>query len=341
MKPFSSLTRLGQVRHLRSLALAALQQHDLRVKRLSLLTYHFNAIFRIDAADGRKYVLRINIPGIRSLANIRAETLWLAALSEDTDLVVPTPVPFRNGEFVTTVSMDGVPEPRHCVVFEWVAGRDLRHSMTPANYRRLGELTTVLHDHAETWKPSSPIELNTHTGIFLFDNPELFWESTHAPELITPERRLVFREAARHIQADLDALYAASGPAHILHADLHQSNVRLDRGVMSVLDFDDCLFGHFVQDAGITFYYIQAHPDNEALRSAYRVGYESRRPWPETAASQIEAIIAGRELLLCQFLFYTDNPGFKAAVPGFIARAENRLRAFNERFAGGRDRLLR
>jgi Ser/Thr protein kinase RdoA (MazF antagonist) len=317
------------------MALAALEQYDLAVDRLRLLTYHFNAIFRIDTADGKKLVLRINIPGIRTLGNIRSEARWLAALSRDTDLTVPTPVLNRSGELVTTVAADGVPEPRHCVVFDWVPGRDLRHNLTVENYRNLGEFTTRLHDHAETWSPPADLDLNTHTGIFLFDTPELFWESPRSPDVITPERRDLFREAARRVQTALDDLYAEAGRPLILHADLHQGNVRIDRrGDLSVLDFDDCLFGHFVQDIGISFYYIQGHPEFAALRAAYREGYESRRPWPETTAGQIEAIIAGRELLLCQFLFYSDNPEYREAVPGFIARAEARLQTFNEKYPG-------
>ena len=53
-------------------------------------------------------------PGIRTLGNIRSEASWLAALSRDTALTVPTPVANRDGGLVTSVSAAGVPEPRHC-----------------------------------------------------------------------------------------------------------------------------------------------------------------------------------------------------------------------------------
>lgn len=328
MKPFTTLTRLGQIRRLRTMALAALKHYDLRVERLRLLTYHFNAIFRIDTAGGGKFVLRINIPGIRTHGNIRSEAMWLEALSADTDLVVPSPVLNRDGELVTTVAVDGVPEPRHIVVFEWVAGSDLSGHMTVENYRMLGEFMTYLHDHAEAWTPPADLDLNPHTGIFLFDTPELLWDAKDRPKVITPERAAVFRETAGVVQADLDRLYRTAGSPHILHADLHQGNVRLHRGEMRVLDFDDCLMGHFVQDIGITFYYIQRQPEYAAMRQAFRAGYERRRAWPETAAGHIESIIAGRELLLCQFLFYSDNPGFRVLVPDRIAIAAGRLQTY-------------
>ena len=329
MKPFADLTAIGQTRRLRKLAFNALAEYDLPVRRLRLLTYHFNAIFRVDTQDGRKLVLRINLPGNRTIGNIRAEAQWLAALAADTDLVIPEPLTNRAGELVTTASAAGVPEPRHCVVFGWVSGSDLRIRMTPENYRKVGAFTTVLHEHAESWNPPEPLGLPTHRGIFpLFDTPKPYWESGARPELITPARRDFFAAAAGMVQTELDRLYASAGEPIILHADLHQGNIRLDHGRMRVLDFDDCLLGHPVQDIGITFYYLLGHPEVKALRAAYRDGYTARRPWPETHPGQIEAIIAGRGLLLCQFLFHSDNPEYQGALPGFLDRAEERLRGY-------------
>ena len=177
MNPFADLTAAGQARRLRALAQAALSQYELPVTRLRLLTYHFNAIFRVDTRDGRKFVLRINIPGVRSIGQIRSEAQWLSALRSDTDLVVPEPVLNRGGELVTTASAPGVPEARHCVVFGWVAGRDLRHAINAENYRKLGEFTSRLHDHAETWSPPADFDLKLHDGIFLMGTENMFWDA--------------------------------------------------------------------------------------------------------------------------------------------------------------------
>jgi Ser/Thr protein kinase RdoA (MazF antagonist) len=104
--------------------------------------------------------------------------------------------------------------------------------------------------------------------------------------------------------------------------------MRLYRGQMRALDFDDCAYGHPVNDVGITLFYIWAHPQYAELRAAYRRGYESRLPWPEDMPGDIEAIFAAREILLMDTLQYENNPQYKKTLPGFVARAEQRLRAY-------------
>lgn len=328
MQPFESLTSRGQARRLRTLAFAALAQYDLPVRAVRLISYHFNAIFRVDTGDRRRFVLRINIPGIRSPGNILAEMEWLAALTRDTDLVVPEPLRNRAGELVTTVGAAGVPELRHCVVFGWVPGRDLHHAITPENYRKLGMFSARLHDHAESWTPTVRLELGAYDRVLLFETKTLVWESLGEDEGMPAGRIRVFRQAYRKANRMLSDLYASSGPLSILHADLHQGNLRLFRGGMHALDFDDCLLGYFVQDVGITFYYAQGHPDYPELQNAYRTGYESVRPWPETAPGQVAGMVAARGLLLSQFLFDGANPAFRAMLPSFLERAEVRLRAY-------------
>ena len=328
MQSFETLTSRGQARRLRSLALAALEQYDLPVSEVSLITYHFNAIYRVDTTDRRKFVLRVNIPGIRSPGNIQSEMEWLAALRRDTDLVVPEPLRNRGGELVTTAAAAGVPEPRHAVVFSWVPGRDLRHTITPENYQRLGVFSAKLHLHAATWTPNAVLSLDAYDRVLLFDSKRIVWEALGEDEGMPDSRVRIFRAAYRQATEMLADLYKTAGPPAILHADLHQGNVRLYRGRMHALDFDDCLLGHYVQDVGITFYYVQGHPQFHELRAAYRRGYESVRPWPETAAGQVDGMIAARELLLSQFLFEGANPAYRAMLPKFLERAEVRLRDY-------------
>jgi Ser/Thr protein kinase RdoA (MazF antagonist) len=113
-----------------------------------------------------------------------------------------------------------------------------------------------------------------------------------------------------------------------LHADLHQWNVRVHRGELSALDFDDTMIGHPVQDVAITFYYVQTHPEFAALRSAFQVGYENLRPWPVESEAQFETLLVWRALDLLNFVIYTDNPDIQQELPGFMERTEGRVRRF-------------
>jgi Ser/Thr protein kinase RdoA (MazF antagonist) len=101
---------------LRRLALRALEAYDLAEPRLKAIIHETNTTFRVDAADGSLYVLRIHAPLARTAAAVQSELLWLAAIRRDTDLTVPEPIPTRSGELLTIADAEGVPEPRVCVL---------------------------------------------------------------------------------------------------------------------------------------------------------------------------------------------------------------------------------
>lgn len=65
----------------------ALASYNLDVARLRLIMNDVNGIFRIDAADGSRFILRVTAPeGGHGIDHVAAEMDWLAALARDTDL---------------------------------------------------------------------------------------------------------------------------------------------------------------------------------------------------------------------------------------------------------------
>ena len=88
------------------------------------------------------------------------------------------------------------------------------------------------------------------------------------------------------------------------------------------------MIGHPVQDVAITFYYIQMHPEYEALKAAFQAGYEVLRPWPVESQEQLAGLLAWRGLDLLNFVLYTDNPNIQQGLPSFIERTEERVRRY-------------
>ena len=92
MQPaFHSLNHRGQVRRLAALARSALRAYSLPGARLRLLAHSWTTTFRVTAASGDQYVLRVHPRSQSSVEPVRSELLWLAALWED-GLSVPEPV---------------------------------------------------------------------------------------------------------------------------------------------------------------------------------------------------------------------------------------------------------
>ena len=335
VKEFYDLSYRGRALRLRRVALAALDRYELRVARLRLLTNETNGIFRVDTAGGKRHVVRVTDPlGCHGLEEIRSEMMWLAALRRDTYLGVPDPLTNREGEFVTTVETAGVPEARHCAVFSWVLGPDLAERLSAENVYRLGVFTALLHHHAKSFAPPEAFCVRRLDKVFPYATPGfsrvepvVIFDEAHR-DLFPRKRREVYRCAADRAQDALDRLYTDQGGLRVLHNDLHQWNVKVYRGKLYALDFEDLAWGYPVQDIATTLFYFQGHERREELYEAYRCGYQSHEEWPEAHSRQIETLIAARGVMLVNYLVSSSNPEDQRMAPDYVARVEGRLRRF-------------
>lgn len=329
MKPFYELTGRGRALRLRQMALIALERYDLDVKRIRLVTNDFNGIFRVDVADGRKYILRVCIPGDggHSLEEIRSEMMWLAALRRDTELGVPEPLTTREGALVTTVEASGVPEARYCVVFGWMPGPDIASKLSPENLAKMGSLAAQLHAHAESFTPPPGFWVRMKDKAFPYGEPVVLFDEQHL-QLFPPARSSIYRRVVERVEGAVASLYATGVRPIVIHNDLHQWNVKVYRGRLYALDFEDLMWGHPVQDVAVTLYYLQGHDDYPALRDAFQRGYTSFSPWPERYPGEIDTFIAGRGLTLANFVVQDPDPYYRQMAPEFVERVGTRLQTF-------------
>jgi Ser/Thr protein kinase RdoA (MazF antagonist) len=331
MKPYSTLTVRGQARRLRALALNALTHYDLEITRLRLVSNDMNGIFRIDTCDGRKFILRVTLPeGGHTLDHVCAEMDWLAALARDTDLSVPCPLPARDGRLVVTAAAAGVPQPRMCEIFSWVPGKNLAEDMSPANISKLGELMARLHNHALDYHPPAGLSLLRFDHPFPFPEPVVLFDALYE-NLFPPGRRAAFEQVIAWAGESIERLIASGEPMRILHGDLHQWNVRLARGVLSPIDFEDLMMGWPVQDIATTLYYFPAESYSE-LKDAFQEGYTRHSAWPERHPGEIESFIAERGVELANFILNDPNPEWRDRAGEFFERVELRLHKLLEKY---------
>ncbi len=290
-----SLTLRGRARRLRGLAKAALVEYDLDVRRMRLIMNSWNCVFRIDTPDG-PYVIRVSLPGYgHSLQRVRSEAAYLAALTSQTDLRAPRPIPSRDGRLAVAAGAAGVPEERMCVVYSWVPGSDLAESVTPTNYAMHGALHARLHGFGALWQPPAGFDVHEFDRVFHMDDDVVVWDA----ELFgyTDELRQAWGAANELIQA-----VRTRDPVIITHGDLHQFNVKLHRGVLAPIDFEDLMYATRGLDVAISLYYVSRRDDYAALRDAFRRGYETVAPWPEGVPGEIDALRFNRALLLLNLL---------------------------------------
>lgn len=314
VRPWQNLTPQGRTRRLRALVLAALAEYPLQVRRIRPVSGHLNMIFRVDAADGHTFAVRVARPGWRTEADLHAEARWLEALALETDMGAPVVLRTRSGEPFLTAAAGGVPQARRCLVTSWIPGRQLARDLSPTNLRRFGELSARLHRHAASWHV--PPDLHPVRADRLYARGE--------PAVLRGE---VFDAAAERVTAELATLRVGPAPPRLIHCDLNQDNVHIDGDGLRPLDFEDVVLGYPVQDIAMTFqdllFYTELHAEGYArARAAFADGYTRWAPWPEQHPAQIDTFIAGRLLWRANYAARLQ-PG-----TGFQDWAGERLRGF-------------
>ena len=146
------LSRHAQVLALRRVAVAGLTEYGLTAGRLHFLTHGENTTWRHDGPLG-SHLVRVHRPQRHGRGDaespIRSEIAWLAAIRDETDLLVPAPVTALDGR--TTVVTTTGDLTRVVSVLAWTPGRILARSARPVHLERLGTAMAKLHGHADGW----------------------------------------------------------------------------------------------------------------------------------------------------------------------------------------------
>jgi Ser/Thr protein kinase RdoA (MazF antagonist) len=334
-----SLSHHSKVRRLASLARTALAAYPLQGARLRVLAHIWNTTFRVTAANGDQYMLRVHHRGQKSAAAVRSELLWLAALRE-AGLSVPEPVPNKEHHLVTLAAHPSVPQPRLCVLFRWVDGRFLYRGLTPSHLAQVGDLMAGLHRHAAQWQ--RPREFTRHRVDNLDpmrrDQDDQF-DAAVAAEITglvasatTPEGGRVVAAAIARIWETMKALGQEPDAFGLIHADLHYRNVLFDKRGAGAIDFDDCGHGHWLYDLAVTLHQLERHPAYAVLRPAFLTGYRRRRPLPADQEAHLETFIALRRVQdLVGVVQEKDHPTFHDRWQAVAAHELEALRAFANR----------
>ncbi len=303
LKPFTSLTRRGQLRRLRKLAWQVLAQYDLPVSTLQVLGWFTNLLFRVRSTDGRSYVLRLGAPGWRTDADCQAETAWLLALSRDTEIGVPVPQPTRNGEYILHATSAGITIPVRCVLQSWIPGVNLGKHLTGANLEKMGVLFARLHTFSAAWTPPPGFTQRKMSQVLARDEPDVLF-SPGSAEAFTPRNRPIWERARQAVETAYARLYARPG-LRVIHHDLWHDNIKLHRGRLHPLDFEDTCWGYPIQDIAMAMQdLMQDAPAEryEPLLAAFRRGYESLRPWPEAYNTEMDTFRLGRILWVANWV---------------------------------------
>lgn len=291
-------------------------------QRVRLAAESFNSIFRVTTASA-VYALRVG-PAlqIHPEGTAAVEAAWHRRLRQH-GVYVPDVVANVDGEFATLVRGDRAPHgSRICLLFEWVAGRCLRTSLTGRRSAALGRLSARLHQDAAAWSPSG-------AGDVLRADRVLYWP---LPEQLSVAGSrfgfgTLFLDALARAQSVVDSLWrSAPHPPHLVHGDLTPANVIISplNGLVPI-DFQDTVWGFEVQDLSITVAALRRRPNGDRLAGAFRGGYGECRPWPDVSPALFEALIVARALNQMNLTLNVRDIG---QLGGYVAGHAERVRAW-------------
>lgn len=275
-----------------TLAGLAAGRYGLRGARFRLLSDGFKQVFLVESPASGRFVLKMygmhpeageeerldpryrTGLGLRSPETLRAQLLWLSALSRETDLAVPEPVPLPDGSFFGEVSFADLPphrallrrvSPRHRKVYHldhsarrftllrWVPG-EIKESPTADDLSRVGELAAGMHDHAERYRPPDASALPRWDWNWPFGASAPLWE--HGGAFYSVGEMAVFEEAARRAFEDLEDLGYGGEVFGPIHRDLTLKNLLFEdrdgtRQEVGATDFDQSGLGHYLFDLSV------------------------------------------------------------------------------------------
>ncbi len=296
MKSYNQLTRLGEIRRIRQLALNALKQYDLEVERMRFVAWWTHPVFRLRTKDGRSYAIRICEPGWRTDTDLLSEAMWLEALHRDSDIGAPAPVAARNGSYFVKATDSGVPQPRNCFVMTWVPGAMLiRQRLNEPILHAAGELFAQLHELALSFKSPKGFTTRRMDRVYAREEKDVLFE-TQFRDAFTPRSREIFERAQARVEEVFEQLYRDVNDLRVIHNDLWYENIKIYRSRLYPFDFEDTLWGYPVQDMATSLLDLMLDTDvarYPPLRQAFKQGYEAHATWPERYTDEIDTFMVG------------------------------------------------
>ncbi len=284
---------------LRRCARAAVQHWDLEVTGLEFVAARENAVFRVDAADGRAYALRVHRPGYHSLAELESEVEWTLALAAS-GIEVPVTVRSRAGTWYATVPYGTAGDTRQVGMSEWIDGEPLDRMTAAADplplYRQLGGLMGRLHNQAQGWTPSAGFVRHALDANGLIGDTPWWGQFWDLPEM-TAEQSAIITAARHHMYRRLVAHGTDARTYGLIHADLLPQNVLVRGGRPVVIDFDDAGWGWHHYDMTVATVSFADSPTLGPVRGALLEGYRTERSFSADDEAMLPMFLVVRRLV--------------------------------------------
>jgi Ser/Thr protein kinase RdoA (MazF antagonist) len=335
--PFESLPGLERARRLRAAVRPALAAWGIEPVTIETAGSGSNASYRVACPDSAYCFFKIHDPSCCHTAEeLESISAWQNTLVGESSYRVPRVIPALSGELHAEILPHGVSGSRICTLEDWMPGRMVGDAAGTGFMRKLGRVQALMHERSRSAPPGTGRGCRRFDSVFPYARGSggyrediLLFDANRIPELDRDTCRR-FEEAAALVQAGIDSLFG-SGPYPVMvHCDMHPSNIKLCGGEPVILDFEDSMMGYPQQDIAVSLYYSRYRGRHDGMFEAFASGYETVSPWPFEDAALLETLIAGRALLLANFVLAMKDPEGIELSHDYIPLIADRIRSFLE-----------
>lgn len=318
---------------LERLAAKALSLWDLDGAVLRMLNHSENTTFLVAAEVGTlPYVMRVHRPGYHTHRGVRSELAWTHALKAETGIKTPQAVAGRDGELIQVVHSN-LPEPRMCVLFEFIEGAEPDQARLIEPFKQLGEVTARMQAHGKSWARPTYFQRPTWDFEHCLGSAA-YWGSWRDGANVDRTGRKVLARAVDAIEKQLQRFGKSSDRYGLVHADIRLANLLVHDGETRVIDFDDCGDGWFLYDAATAVSFIEDRSDIDELAAAWLEGY--RRAGAIAAADEKELwtfIMMRRFGLLAWLGSHAETATAQELAPHYGPRSLDLAESYLSKFA--------
>lgn len=282
---------------------------------LSLIHVSENKTFRIDSVDGRRFALRLARPGYHTAPEFTSEVAWIEALRMESVVAVAGPVRGRDGNHVQQIASN------NALLFEWADGSEPVMSDNLLSLaEQVGALAAHLHHHALDWqRPAGFIRprWDFHAAL----GNDIRWGDWRKGLGVEAQMLPLLSRTVVGIEHQLTAYGQSKQRFNLIHGDLRLANLLIDKGAITVIDFDDCGFGWLMYDAASMISFHEHETQAPQMIQHWIEGYRRIRNLTSDDEAAIQTLIMFRRLLLLAWLgTHSDIELAKSVKPVFATQ---------------------
>ena len=319
------LTQFARLRRLAKILIHS--RYNLDIESIANIGHWENSTFKVVARDrdGKrgKFLFRLHRPGYNNKTSIQTELNWLSLLRAN-DISVPRSVATVEKKDICDGSVIDAPGRRDGVLFHWMNGR-IGQNLSASEYKELGEILGKLH----TVTP-----LNKSLGYRRNYNDPFYQENFAKLEAWLGKETFarifsVYNKANDQFAKSHDGL-----PLRLIHCDLHSGNILKTAKGLSIIDFDDCVYGPIEMDLCFSFWrWLKIDRPDE--RQAFLAGYATTAEVPQQIESSMLQMIVRRAFWTMNWhvdrddniRMVRDRPGFMKYFVGVVESLSEKLKS--------------